>query len=142
MRSKSLILLLALAVLIPTVASWAAKSGQNSSIAGDYDVVFKGTYEGQGSARVNGSGKMIVWIKGDLNEVKQRRAGRFKVKNMPFTEDGHFSGTGTYICQDGTKVPVTVEGRLEPGDNALIRKSRIICTFVTDDGAGRILGSH
>src|SRR5438045_3501790 len=77
MRSKSLIFLLMLVALAAVVAPLAAKSGQNPSVAGDYDVVFKGAYEGQGTAKVNGSGKKIVWIKGDLKEVKHSVNGRF-----------------------------------------------------------------
>jgi hypothetical protein len=143
MRSKSLIfLLMLLAVAAAGVAPLAAKSGQNPAVDGDYIVVFKGAYSGQGIAKVNGSGKMIQ-IKGDLDEVKRGKAGHFRVKNMPFTDDGHFSGSGKYICQDGSHVPVSVIGRLEPADNGVIKKSRIICTFTTESGeGGRIFGSH
>jgi hypothetical protein len=128
--------------LLAFVTPLAAKSGNNPAIAGDYEVVFRGAYEGVGIAKVNGAGKRIVFIRGDLADVKNGGSGQFQVINLPFSDDGRFSGAGTFNRGGGQKDDLTVTGRMEPS-STLIKKARIICTFTSTNGeAGRIMGSH
>jgi hypothetical protein len=141
-RTRIIILLfLMLAGVCVVVAPLAAKSGQNSAVFGRYEVTFKGQYQGTGAAHV--ITKKVVFIRGDLLDGKKGGAGRFLVVNLPLSDDGRFSGDGTFTDNAGKKVDVTVVGRVEPPDGVIIKKARIICTFTTAAGeAGRIYGAH
>lgn len=142
MRYRLTILSSVMLAFLAFVAPLAAKSGNNPGVAGDYEVIFRGCYDGVGVAKVNGNGKKIVFIRGDLADTKNGGSGKFQCMNLPFDDTGRFSGVGVFNRGAGGKDDITVTGRLEPS-STLIKKARIICTFTSSNGeAGRIMGAH
>jgi hypothetical protein len=140
-RKRFILLLVTLASVGALVAPLAAKSGQNTAVFGHYDVTFKGQYQGAGIAHV--VTRKVIFIRGDLLDNQKGAAGLFRVVNLPLSDDGHFSGKGTFTDTAGAKVEVNVIGRVEPPDGVVIKRARLICTFTTATGeAGRIYGAH
>lgn len=109
-----------------------AKPGTTPGTQGNYDIIFAGTYKGDGKAVVTPN---HVNIHGKLVNPVTGATANFIANNLPL-DDGRFTGSGTVFG-----VTITVDGRAQAADGVVIKVPRVVASYTTSaGGAGRIAG--